>query len=278
MKLPVAKALYRFLGKHFYRQRRLSFDLRNLAHEKLGLSRKYDAGQVKRALEPAIGRLEERGYIEPMAKAERYEPYVDSDGRKSWKVHFELARKATSELPEAGQHLTPTDLEKQLVSQKVSRAVAAELVADYPAELIERKLDTLAWELKRGGATIKSRGGYLAKSIRDGWADPDGYESLEIRAERAANVRKQEMQDEARAKAEKAAEDERGRLHAKQQKTVKARYDAMSQEERAELRQAVEQGVSAKLLKDGKTDRREMFELIELTKRMTASGDVEELK
>ncbi len=81
-----AKRLYRYLDKHFNppKYARLTFDLRTLACEHLGLSRDYDACQIRRQLRPAIDELERIGFVVPAGDAERYRKL----GRGRWDVTF----------------------------------------------------------------------------------------------------------------------------------------------------------------------------------------------
>ena len=69
---PVAKRLFRFLDKRFFHQATWEFDLRELACEHVGLSRSYDTGQLKRKLIPAIGELEEQGFIRTVPSDARF--------------------------------------------------------------------------------------------------------------------------------------------------------------------------------------------------------------
>jgi len=82
-----AKRLYRYLDKHFHPPKyvRLTFDLRELALEHVGLSRDYDNSQIRRALQPAIEELERIGFIKPVAADERFKQL----GRGRWEVSFE---------------------------------------------------------------------------------------------------------------------------------------------------------------------------------------------
>ena len=58
-----AKRLYRFLDKRFHHKTDWTFDLKELAHEHIGLNRNYEGTvQLKRKLEPAISELEERWF------------------------------------------------------------------------------------------------------------------------------------------------------------------------------------------------------------------------
>ena len=72
LKSAISKQLYRFLDKRFYVRRDLTFDLRELAHERIGMSRKYAPWKIKQELQPALDELEEVGFLEPMTAAERY--------------------------------------------------------------------------------------------------------------------------------------------------------------------------------------------------------------
>ena len=57
----IAKRMYRFLDKRFYRGSRVEFDLRTFACEHIGLAKKYHTGELKRVLAPAIAELEAQG-------------------------------------------------------------------------------------------------------------------------------------------------------------------------------------------------------------------------
>ena len=59
LKSAISKRLYRFLGKRFYRQDDWTFDLDEIAFDRVGLSRSYaDADKIKEKLQPAIDELE----------------------------------------------------------------------------------------------------------------------------------------------------------------------------------------------------------------------------
>jgi len=61
---PVAKRLYRLLGKRFYKRREISFPLATLAHDKVGISRNQHTGQVKKSLEKGHSELERKGFCQ----------------------------------------------------------------------------------------------------------------------------------------------------------------------------------------------------------------------
>ena len=84
-----AKRMYRFLDKRFHHKPDWTFDLKEFAHEHIGLGRNYEGpAHLKRNLLPAIEELEAIGFLEPMADTERF----PKDG-KDWKIR--LIQKST---------------------------------------------------------------------------------------------------------------------------------------------------------------------------------------
>ena len=77
LKSAISKRLYRFLGKRFYLQGDWTFDLNEIAFERVGLSRSYEgnAGKIKEKLQPAIEELEAIGFLRPLSRDERYTPH-----------------------------------------------------------------------------------------------------------------------------------------------------------------------------------------------------------
>ncbi len=89
---PLSLRLYRLLDKNFNPPMRttLKYDLRTLAYERLGMSRSYDAAQIRRNLSKAINELAEIKYLEPMEEAEQF---VKKEGcRGLWDVTFKLGQ------------------------------------------------------------------------------------------------------------------------------------------------------------------------------------------
>ena len=73
LKSAISKRLYRFLGKRFYRQDDWTFDLNEIAFDRIGLSRNYgDAYKIKEKLQPAIVELEAIGFLKPLSRNDRY--------------------------------------------------------------------------------------------------------------------------------------------------------------------------------------------------------------
>lgn len=87
-----AKRMYRFLDKRFHHKADWTFDLKELAHEHIGLGRHYEGpAHLKRNLLPAIKELESVGFLEPLSDSDRF----PKEG-KSWKVRLIKASSASS--------------------------------------------------------------------------------------------------------------------------------------------------------------------------------------
>jgi hypothetical protein len=230
----VSKRLYRFLGKRFYYQGDFVFDLKEIAFDRVGLSRTYehDAGKIKEKLQPALAELEAIGFLHPLSRADRYSR-ID---RGQWTIRLTAGRLgkkpspvrqlfAPPTMPEIDEPVEsrpmappPSPLVTELVNRGVTRTTAADLVGQYPAEAIEAKLEVFDWLTEKQDRRVaRSPAGYLVKSITDDYAAPKGFESRAARqarseakrqAEReAAEGRRREQEREARDRARRQAVD-----------------------------------------------------------------------
>lgn len=165
LEFAAAKRMYRFLDKRFYHRSRWEFELAEFACEHIGLSRNYDTGQLKRRLGPAIAELEGVGFLEPLPHSQRYVKI----SRGEWRIVF--IRKAAPQLEQpTGESAA---LLKRLTDCGVTPSVAAELVRDYPAELVAMQLEVLdRLRQTKERESIRNPAGYLVKSIREGYAPP----------------------------------------------------------------------------------------------------------
>ena len=69
----ISMRVYRFMGKRFHLQPEWTFDLKDFACEHIGLGRNYEGGvQLVRKLKPAIGELEDVGFLTPLPENERF--------------------------------------------------------------------------------------------------------------------------------------------------------------------------------------------------------------
>ena len=97
-----SKRLYRFLDKRLHRQPDQTFDLAEVAFERVGLSRGYvgkkggiNIAKVREKLRPAIEELEARGFLVPLSPEDRYRKQ-DAGG---WGIRF--VRTGEARPPEA---------------------------------------------------------------------------------------------------------------------------------------------------------------------------------
>lgn len=81
----ISRRLYRFLDKRFYKARNLSFELKNLAYEHIGLSRNSPVADLKRKLLTAIDELVGKKFLKPLPKDQRFR----KERAGVWHVHFE---------------------------------------------------------------------------------------------------------------------------------------------------------------------------------------------
>jgi hypothetical protein len=233
LKTAIAKRLYRFLGKRFYTQGDLTFDLKEIAFERVGLSRSYehDAGKIKEKLQPAIEELEAIGFLRPLSRDERY-ARID---RGQWTIR--LARPSPALVapqpiePPAAEPVPPP-LVAALVQRGVTKATAVDLVQKHPAEQIGQKIEVFDWLADRKDKRIaQSPAGYLVKSIEKDYATPKGFTSRaeQQRREEAKKAReRQEAEERRRQREEEAREKD-------EQKAVTAYWEALTPEQQAAL-------------------------------------------
>lgn len=225
-----AKRMYRFLDKRFHHKPDWTFDLKELAHEHIGLGRNYDGpAHLKRKLQPAVEELEQVGFLEPLPEAERYQ----KNGRE-WKIRL-ISRSNAPALPLLDG--IPAAPEKpgpvaELVKRGVTRATAAELVQKHSAETIAAKIDVFDWMMEKQDKRVaKSPAGYLVKSISDDYAEPRGFvpkaerqqrqEARQAKERKAAEDRRRQQEQDAREKAERLA--------------IEAYWDSLTPEQQAEI-------------------------------------------
>lgn len=202
LKSSISKRMYRFLDKRFHQRRSCSFDLRDFAHEHIGLSRSYkDCGKLKEKLNAGIRELEAIGFIEPLSREARFE----QEGRAQWRVHF--SRKAEPSEAKSEPPIQPKGGQvAELVQRGVSEASALELTQQYPAERIAEKLEVFDWLMASDDKrATKSPSGYLLKSIEKDYATPKGFVSLTERERRDAAKRVEQDRLAATRRAEQAA-------------------------------------------------------------------------
>jgi hypothetical protein len=222
LKSAVSKQLYRFLDKRFYLRRECTFDLRELAHERVGMSRNYAPWKIKQELNHALKELEEVGLLEPMTAADRY----SKTGRGAWNIRVVRKLPAPAETKPKPEP-EPTGLERELVERGVTRAVAAELARDFPEDRIRRQIEVVDWLRETKPKRVVDVGAYLAEAIRKDFAPPAGFRSQAERAEAEATARARLEREEQARQAKARAQAERDR--------IQAYWEALPAERRAAL-------------------------------------------
>jgi hypothetical protein len=214
LKSSTAKRMYRFLDKRFHHKPDWTFDLRELAHEHIGLGRHYEGpAHLKRNLQPAISELESVGILEPLHVSERF----IKDG-KDWKIR--LLQKAGANPPAPSLPLSIELETPPLVAELTKRGVtlksAADLVQKHAADSIHAKIEVFDWLVaKQDKRVAKSPEGYLVKSICDDYKQPKGFvtsaeqqrqnDAKTAKARKEAEALRQRRQEEARELAERKA-------------------------------------------------------------------------
>ena len=160
----IAKRLYRFLDKRFYHRARWEFDLQTFACEHVGLSKNYSNSELKRKLLPAVRELEGRGFLAPLAEADRFHQVE----RGSWRAVFVKAQPKVRALPpEDGGDTTV----RELVARGIAQRSALKLLAQHPRHKIQEKIRLYDGLKARGGErTIRNRGGWLYAAIVNDYA------------------------------------------------------------------------------------------------------------
>jgi hypothetical protein len=215
----VSKRLYRFLGKRFYAQREHTFDLNEVAFERVGLSRSYEnnAGKIKEKLQPAIEELEAIGFLRPLSRDKRY-TRIDH-GRwdicliRGSRTQAESLKQPESSDTRSIELAAPTPLPPlvtELVNHGVTVATAAELVKRNPAEGIERQIEILDWLMEKKPAKVAEPGAYLVSAIKTGHAAPKGFTTKAERQahEEARQAKEREAAAARRQEREQAAHDQ----------------------------------------------------------------------
>ncbi len=186
LNLAAAKRMYRFLDKRFHYSGTLRFRLPTFACEHVGLSRRYDAAQLKRRLNPAVAELERAGYLTPLPASERYHRLR----RGEWEVVFVH----NPELRRQRRRVNGTsDLENRLVERGVTASAAVQLVRKHAAGLIDSKIAVFdALRQKDDRRISRNPAGFLVQSIRDDYVPPAGFGGRPSRvsvSRRAADAR-----------------------------------------------------------------------------------------
>jgi hypothetical protein len=228
LKSAVAKRLYRFLGKRFYLQGDWTFDLNEIAFDRVGLSRSYaDAGKIKEKLQPAIEELESIGFLRPLTSEKRYKR-ID---RGKWTIRLTRQSPTLVSPPSTAPVAAPSLLIAELTSRGVTKKTAVDLVSRHAAEAIAVKIEEFDYLVRKQDKKIsKSPAGYLVKSINDDYGQPKGFTS-KADCDRQAAANRQKEED---AAASRRQQRERDAAEKAERKAVTAYWESLTAEQQAE--------------------------------------------
>lgn len=207
---PVARKLYRFLGKHFWHRTRCVLELETLMHEKLG----YEKGEtrlwrLRQKLEPAVVELEAKGIYGLSHE------FIASYGK--CEVAF-IAKKKTSDKAEAPAAVAKSEnpTAQRLRKIGVDAVSAADAVKRLSAERIIEDIEHVEHEAK-AGRVKSSKAGMLASMLKsdEAWPRPEGFVSSieqQRRKKVAAEHAAKRKQAEADREAQRRAEEEKNRF------------------------------------------------------------------
>lgn len=163
----VAKRLYRFADKRFYKKARWEFDLQTLCFDKLGMARTNHTGLLKRRLNVGIQELVEQGFLKATADGERYR----KDGSGRWSVILERGDVLRVEPPQI-----TNDLVAQLRRRGLSQQSAEEFTRSRSSQMIMDRIKLHDWLVARSDHRVSRRpAGFLAQSIRHEYPLPEDY-------------------------------------------------------------------------------------------------------
>jgi hypothetical protein len=200
----ISKRLYRFLGKRFHKTPDWTFDLNEIAFERIGLSRNYaDAYKIKEKLQPALEELEAIGFLRPLNQSDRYNR-ID---RGQWTIRLVRGSNRRVVMPFRklddikGQSATPecaaadSPLVQQLTSRGMIDSVARKLVAEHDSAHIERQIDAFDWRVETENKYVQTNPpGFLKRAIESSYSIPKGFISRADRDRQAAAKRQAEEQ------------------------------------------------------------------------------------
>ena len=227
---PIALRMYRFVGKRFHVKPEWIFELKEFAHDHMGLGQNYEGGtQIARKLRPAIAELETHGFLEPLPDEERFQ----KKGRL-WSIRFVEKQSAAPVLgvpaPIDNVESVPP-LVNALIVRGVTAKTASELVATKSHAAIAVRIEVFDWMHERKDKRLeRSPSGYLVASIRDEYAAPKGFTSG---VERQRKKDAQRLKEQAIAEQRQKQRDEAAREQA-ELRAVKAYLQTLTPEQLAQ--------------------------------------------
>lgn len=225
----VAKRLFRFLDKRFFRRHRLDFDLRELACEHVGLAHGYDVASLKRKLRPALAELEHKGFLQPLGESDRFVRL----GSGEWRVVFAKGMAEPVSAPAAASASGDTALVAALVKRGVSCGAARRTAQRYTAEGIRLQLEVFDWLVARSDPRVaRNPPGFLISAIKEQYAPPREFVVQAEREQQVLGAR--QRRQEAETRREDRARHREQQEH-EQTTAIKAFWAAVPEAQKASL-------------------------------------------
>ncbi|TWU59635.1 replication initiator protein A [Crateriforma conspicua] len=227
LKTPIAKHMYRFLGKRFYHADHQTFDLEKFGKGHMGLSGEYPVSHLKRKLKRSIGELEALNLIATANDADRF----IKRGKGQYEIVFDrgrdyvLPKDANQDSQQPGLFEPPIVM--RLTEHGYDLAAARKLSEDdnFSDEMIEEKIELLEWSLSQG-KDIADPASWLCKAIMQDYTPPKQFKSKAARDAEAKRIAAKQKQLAAqRAKIEAAAK-KKAEQEAAEKASQNARIDA----------------------------------------------------
>ena len=199
---PIARKLYRYLGKHFWNRSSHKIGLQQLCHEKLGYSQSEKRNpRLRQKIEPAIKELEDKGIYGLSHE------FNASYGK--CEVVFN-AKSKSNDKPKESSPANP--LVERLVKLGVERGDAHKAAQSLTAERIVEDIEHVEFEAK-SGRVKSSKAGMLATMLKSSepWPRPQGFISTTERerkkkAASEVDARKRKLDAEREAREREAEE------------------------------------------------------------------------
>lgn len=171
----VARRIYRYADKYFYRKDTLSLSLELFAVQKIGLKQGYAPSKIKQLLEPAFAELISIGFLDGPPVFEKVE--------RSWKIT--LRKRAVSPLSPSGTcpraTLPPPSSQAAIRLEELGVATTTilELLEKFPEEAILEQIRSFDLIQKKRPGKISNPAAYLVTAIREGYPVKKGRGDLD---------------------------------------------------------------------------------------------------
>ncbi len=231
LKSAVAKRLYRFLDKRFFRRHRWEFDLKELGWNHVGLSRSYDAASLKRKLRTGILELEQQGYLQPMGDSERFRKVRSGQ----WQVLLSKRASGSENRMPSKSSKERNPIVAALIKRGVALAVAEATVRGHAPEKVRRQMGVFDWLVaKKDSKVSRNPPGFLLSAIQHDYAAPAGF----IGPDEVARIERehQELRNQVELRKQERDQAEQDRDQNRHD-AIRRFLDALSPCERDELKQ-----------------------------------------